>query len=896
MDPGWVDNILYFIGIVPALALMFFVIEVNKLLGIRIQQSKIQLKKHSDLPEYINQLYSDAVEQLTPLGFKVQHCQVSQDVVANAVTHKWSLVLLQAENGVYAEISPASSCLDMPGYEVSFWSFAPDGNTLLTINGRGHTVLSEIPGVTIHDPMVLSLHQQYDTHIEERREWSSSITYQQPDPVEYVKVQQKLMDGYLSNLSQQRDIVAKDNNQFRLSLVKCLKIVFRYFRGERRARKLLKTRFKLKLKNKLTGTATKALASAQYPVESDIAAYMRLNSTKVRHPSGLFTKSLLVIATLLVMYAFLKLPYSYNSILILLGVILLHELGHILTMLVFRYRDSQVLCVSLLGTATMSINRPIANWKQVIIYLMGPLPGIAAGIALIILNQDVQLPWLYETAIMLLMINYLHLLPFMSLDGGRIMRLTIMERSPIGKLLFPTLSAVAFAAGGHFLGEPVFWILAMIIFASIPFGIRESIILSRVYKQINRDQNIKDFHSLDWYNKLGQIFIALKNPKFRKLNYVKKFDLARSLTGIISQPKHSNSFASFVFLSIYLSALVATPSVLFINDLVTQRSSDGKSLHLGKVAKNDLEAQIMNAESAQKQFELLINAATSALNNNDLKGMLKYLERAESTYGNINTDDALATLFERYSQYHLRKNELSDAQQYLKKTISLYKKTPKYYALQLATSYQEMSEIKFKQNNNAESEYNLQKALSYAIQVEEPDDWHIITDLSGQLLDWYYLEERQNDIQKLLNTLTAKFSTRDEPIKNYVTKFIYEELGWMHAEDNDEKAALEKFDQALALAEHNNELLKDQPPNRNEETKLLLYKAAVYHKEGYDDFSRIQIRSAESLAKENSFKSLEQYIKKYSPQSIAVDTRKKQHRRDEERWKLISDAYHKTNS
>ena len=37
------------------------------------------------------------------------------------------------------------------------------------------------------------------------------------------------------------------------------------------------------------------------------------------------------------------------------------------------------------------------------------------------------------------------------------MRLTIMERSPIGKLLLPTLSALLFAAGGHFMGEPVFW-------------------------------------------------------------------------------------------------------------------------------------------------------------------------------------------------------------------------------------------------------------------------------------------------------------------------------------------------------------------------------------------------------------------------------------------------------
>jgi len=192
---GWSNNLLYFIGIIPALGLFILASSTSKLLGLIIQIPKIQLKKADELPPYLKKLYADAVKQLTPLGFKIQHCQVSKPVMATDSSVNWSLILVHPQTSVIADISPATTFLDMPGYEVNFWSFAPDGTCLLTANGRGYTVLTEIPGVTVHDPHVLSLHQQYDTHLEERREWCSSSNFQTPDPVEYCKLQLKIMTG-----------------------------------------------------------------------------------------------------------------------------------------------------------------------------------------------------------------------------------------------------------------------------------------------------------------------------------------------------------------------------------------------------------------------------------------------------------------------------------------------------------------------------------------------------------------------------------------------------------------------------------------------------------------------------------------------------------------------------
>ena len=899
MESAWVTNFLIFVTFAVAAILAVFVSEINQLLGFRIQRPKFQLKKGDDLPTYLKKLYADAAKQLTPLGFKIQHCQLSQDIVAQAAGPKWSLVLTHPETNVFAEISPASTSLDMPGYEVNFWSIAPDGNALLTMNGRGHTVMSEIPGVTVHDPMVQSLHQQYDIHLEERREWSSTTNYQSLNPAAYVTSQQKLMEGYFNNLQQERGLKKKGDSYYRLSLLKCLMMVFPYFRGELRARKLLKARFKSKLKNKLQGTASKALSSADYPVESDILAFKRLSTVHERHLPNLFARFMLIAVTWLVAYFVLGLTFTYHSLLILLGAILLHELGHILAMIVFRFRDLQILCVPLFGWSKSTNNNSAAKWKQVMVYLMGPLPGIILGIALIVVNKNSQFPLIYESAVILLLLNYLHLLPYMSLDGGRIMRLIVMERFPMSKLLFPLANGALFAAGGYFLGEPVFWALAMMIVASIPFGMRQSAVLRALRKllkeQRKKDQNAREFHSLDINNKLARVFLALKKPRFRKLNFLMKYNLVRSLNGVIDQPKKSSSLSSLGLLVIYLAALLVTPQAALLVAQQTGQTPQITSKYLGVMVKNDLESRIARAKLPQQRFDLLLKGADEALSDNDLSKTKDYLKRAETTYEKINDNDSLARLWRRYAVYHLRNNEMDNATQYQQKAIAIYQRNPKKHNFQLAVAYEELSQIQFQQQFNFDSEVSLQKALSFAIKSKNPKEWYMITKLSGQLLDWYYLEDRQADAQKLLSSLMSKFEEQNEPAKNYVARFVYEELGWLHAAANDEKAAMEKFDKALALAQKYSSQLKSKRPDRHEETKLILAKAAVYYKEGYNDFSKIQFNNAAELAKENSFHSIEQYIDKYRPEKLSIEL-KKDYRREAKRWKLITEAFNKTHS
>lgn len=902
MELAWENNLLIILAFAAAAVGAVIVREITLLLGYRIQLPKFQLKKGDDLPPYLKKLYADAVKQLTPLGFKVQHCQLSQDIVVQGPAQKWSLILVHPDTRVFAEISPASTSLDMPGYEVNFWSIAPDGNALLTMNGRGHTVMAEIPGVTIHDPMIQSLHQQYDVHLEERREWSSTTNYQLLNPVAYIASQQKLMDGYFANLKQEHAIRKKGENHFRLSLFKCLKMAFPYFKGEQQARKLLQARFKAKLKNKLQGTASKALSSSAYPVETDVLAYKRLSTVHQRYLTNLFPRFMLVGATWFIIYFVLGLKFSQNSLIILLGVILLHELGHIVAMLIFRYRDIQILSVPLFGWADPAKKQSakgVAHWKQVVVYLMGPVPGIALGLVMIVVNKNSQFPHLYEAATVMVLFNYLHMLPFMSLDGGRIMRLVAMQQFPSSKLLFPLVSGGLFAAGGYYLGEPVFWALCMIIIASIPFGVRQSALLRAMRKivkeQRKKDPHARDFYSLDINNKLARVFLALKRPRFRKLNFLLKYQLVQALDGIVHQPSKSNGLTSVLLLSTYLVALVVTPQAILITAQQAGQAPQLQSKYWGQKVKNDLESRISRANSPRQRFTLLTKAADGAMESGQLSKAADYLKRAESPQRHIKDNSTLAQLSFSYAKLHLLQNQPDDAAKYQQKAIALYEIRPKAHYFQLAKSYEQLSRIQLKLEHNYEAEGSLQKALSFAIKTQKPEQWYMITKLSGQLLDWYYLEDRQTDANRLLSSLMNHFKQKDTPLKDYVARFVYEEMGWLHAAANDEKAAMEKFDKALALSEKYAAQLKSKHPDGRETTKLLLAKAAVYYKEGYNDFSKIQFSNAEDAARESSFNSLQQYIDKYAPKDLSIEIKKDYHR-EAKRWKLITDAYRKTHS
>ena len=61
---------------------------------------------------------------------------------------------------------------------------------------------------------------------------------------------------------------------------------------------------------------------------------------------------------------------------ILIPVLLLHELGHFAGMRLFGYRNVQMFFVPFLGAAVSGRKHAAPVWQQVVVLLLGPLPGL----------------------------------------------------------------------------------------------------------------------------------------------------------------------------------------------------------------------------------------------------------------------------------------------------------------------------------------------------------------------------------------------------------------------------------------------------------------------------------------------------------------------------------------
>lgn len=113
---------------------------------------------------------------------------------------------------------------------------------------------------------------------------------------------------------------------------------------------------------------------------------------------------------------------SLSGVLVLMGVLAVHELGHFLAMTAFRYRSAEVFFVPLPSNFASKSERPSSGWKHVVVLLLGPAPGLLAALLLATLHPGserlIRGSLVWEALVASAWINGLSLLPIVPFDGG----------------------------------------------------------------------------------------------------------------------------------------------------------------------------------------------------------------------------------------------------------------------------------------------------------------------------------------------------------------------------------------------------------------------------------------------------------------------------------------------
>lgn len=203
-------------------------------------------------------------------------------------------------------------------------------------------------------------------------------------------------------------------------------------------------------------------------VEADLQAVLHVADSPEGAPGVPWALVAVVgVTALLSFVAMASVWNTYVAALVLVAVAF-HEAGHAMAMRFFGYRDIHVFFVPLLGA--MTIGRPPVTTvrNRLVVLLAGPLPGLWLAVLLLVVEQAYWPSRLLQiSALALLILNGLNLLPFTPLDGGRALQ-TLSQPESLWRVVMHGASAVGILMVAAVSHDPVIAVLGFGWTAMLP--------------------------------------------------------------------------------------------------------------------------------------------------------------------------------------------------------------------------------------------------------------------------------------------------------------------------------------------------------------------------------------------------------------------------------------------
>jgi Zn-dependent protease len=190
-------------------------------------------------------------------------------------------------------------------------------------------------------------------------------------------------------------------------------------------------------------------------IEADLLAIARVADNPESAPG--IPWPLVTVIGVSALLSFVAMAWLWNAYIaaLILAAITLHEAGHAVAMRLLGYRDVHVFFVPLLGAITVGRSVTTTVRDRLAVLLAGPVPGLCLAVVLLVIDQAYAPTTLVRmSALALLILNGLNLLPFTPLDGGRALE-TLTRPESVWRLVVHAASAVGLLAVAAYLRDPI---------------------------------------------------------------------------------------------------------------------------------------------------------------------------------------------------------------------------------------------------------------------------------------------------------------------------------------------------------------------------------------------------------------------------------------------------------
>ncbi len=289
---------------------------------------------------------------------------------------------------------------------------------------------------------------------------------------------------------------------------------------------------------------------------------------------SLRTKTAITVVSFLLFTAALAWQMSPVVAATLLIALVVHECGHLLGMRWFGYRDTQLLFVPFFGGAAVGHDDKVLRpWQHIVIILLGPLPGIFAGLALLTYQLGGGGPeWLLQAALTTLVMNAFNLLPILPLDGGQIVDFAVASRFPRSRVLFIAASAAGLLLVGLWLdGVQILVVLAVFTILQLPLEWRLAEVrreVRGVFPEGGEEEPI-----------VRRLLEHMRQPEWKKTSSTRRLQAVRGLQRELRMPRPGFGTLCFAVAGYTSPLWLGLPAALWFSnhqgDALAERAEAG---------------------------------------------------------------------------------------------------------------------------------------------------------------------------------------------------------------------------------------------------------------------------------------------------------------------------------